>query len=91
MAYVVRFAPNSMTEAQYDECIKQLKATGNFPAPGMDYHVCFRVDGKLHVSDIWNSKEEFELFGETLMPILNGLGIDAGQPTFLEVHNQIKG
>jgi hypothetical protein len=91
MAYVVRFAPTAMSEAQYDECIQRLEAAGAGAPAGRDYHVCFKADGKLHVSDIWNSMEEFEQFGQTLMPILRDLGIDAGQPVFLEVHNSIRG
>ena len=91
MAYVVRFTPSEMTEEKYDEILRRLDAAGAGDPTGRAYHVCFKADGKLRVSDIWNSKEEFERFGKTLMPILNELGIDAGQPTFLEVHNQIKG
>lgn len=91
MSYVVRFTPTSMSEAQYDECIMRLDAAGAGAPAGRDYHVCFKVDGKIAVSDIWNSMEEFEQFGKTLMPILHDLGVDPGQPTFLEVHNTIKG
>lgn len=90
MAYVVRFTPK-MSEAQYDECIKRLDAAGAGAPAGREYHVCFKADGNLNVSDIWNSKEEFEQFGQTLMPILADIGIDAGEPVFLDVHNIIKG
>ena len=91
MAYVVRFGNTSMSEAQYDECIKRLEDAGAFPAPGLDYHVCFKVDGELHISDVWNSMEEFEQFGQKLMPILADMGVNPGQPAFLEIHNRIKG
>jgi hypothetical protein len=80
-----------MSEAQYEESVKRLEAAGLGAPKGRDYHVCFKVDGKIHVSDIWNSKEEFEEFGKTLMPILQEIGADVGQPVFLEVHNTIKG
>ena len=91
MAFVVRVTPASMSEAQYEETVKRLEAAGEGSPKGRDYHVCFKVDGKLNVSDIWNSKEEFEQFGQTLMPIMQDLGIDAGEPVFLEVYNTIKG
>ncbi len=90
MSFVVRFTPTILSETQYDDCIKRLEAAGAGSPTGRDYHVCFKVDGKLNVSDIWNSKEEFEQFGQTLMPIMQDLGIDVGQPVFLEVHNIIR-
>ena len=90
MAFVVRVTPTSMSEAQYEETVKRLEAAGAGAPKGRDYHGCFKVDGKLNVSDIWNSKEEFEQFGKTLGPIMDDLGIDAGEPVFLEVHNIIK-
>jgi hypothetical protein len=39
------------------------------------------------VSEIWDSQEQWEAFGEQLMPLLNRLGIDPGQPEVCEVHN----
>ena len=91
MAYVVRFTPSGMTEEKYDEIIRKLDEAGAGSPAGRDYHVCFKADGSLHVSDIWNSMEEFDRFGSTLMPILQELGVDPGQPSFLEVHNSIRG
>jgi hypothetical protein len=41
------------------------------------------------VFDVWESQETFEAFGETLMPILGELGVDAGQPNIAPVHNVI--
>ena len=48
------------------------------------------IDGNLRVSEIWDSQEQFEAFGERLMPILEQVGIDPGQPEIHEVHNVIK-
>ena len=47
------------------------------------------MDGKLRVSEIWESQEKFAAFGERLMPILAEVGIDPGMPEVLEVHNTI--
>ena len=59
---------------------------------GLDYHVCFGADGNLKVSEIWNSREQFEAFGKRLMPILAGAGIQfANPPDIFEVHNIVKG
>jgi hypothetical protein len=35
--------------------------------------------------------ETFETFGQTLMPILQEIGIDPGQPEIRPVHNTIVG
>ena len=52
--------------------------------------MCFLVDGGVGVSEIWDSPEQFEAFGQRLMPILEEVGIDPGEPNILEVHNIIR-
>ena len=84
MSVLIRFAPASLTAAQYDEAIRKL---GNDAPDGRDYHVCFGEDGNLRVSEIWDSREQFAAFGERLMPILAEVGIDPGKPEFIEVHS----
>ena len=56
----------------------------------MDYHVCFGSDGNLRVSEIWDSKGQWEAFGERLMPLLHDVGIKPGEPEILAIHNTIK-
>ena len=92
MSIVVRFSPIALTTNKYDETIRQIKNAGEWPAAGLDYHVCFGSDGNLKVSEIWNSREQFEAFGERLMPILAGVGIQfANPPDIFDVHNIVKG
>lgn len=91
MAIGYYFAPASMSKAQYDECLKQLEAAGAGAPAGRLHHVCFEVGGKLRVFDIWDSQASFEQFGQTLMPILQGLGVDPGTPEACPVHNIIQG
>ena len=45
----------------------------------------------MRVLDIWESQEQFNAFGQTLMPILQQVGVDPGQPEVAEVHNTIAG
>jgi hypothetical protein len=90
MSLVVRFSPASLTAEQYDETIRRLNEAGDFPPDGMDYHVCFGTDGNLLVSEIWDSREQFEAFGERLMPVLADAGIAPGEPTVFEAHNIVK-
>ena len=92
MSIVVRYNPPSLTAEQYEEGDRLLREVGVEPLPdGLDYHVCFGSDGDLKVSEIWNSREQFEAFGERLMPILAGAGIQfTNPPDIFEVHNIVK-
>ena len=92
MSIVVRFVPKSLTAEQYDRTLRKIEeAEAAWPPPGLDYHVCFGSEPNLAVSEIWDSREQFEAFGERLMPILTEAGIEfTGPPTVFEVHNILK-
>lgn len=90
MSVLARFTPASLTAAQYDESVRKLEESGDFPPDGLEYHLCFGTEGSLQVSEIWASLEQLEAFGERLMPILAEIGIEPGEPTLLEVHNIVK-
>jgi hypothetical protein len=91
MSILIRFEPaTSVSTDQYDETIRRLEDAGDFPPDGLDYHAAFIVDGQLRVSEVWDSEEKFQAFGERLMPILSDVGIDPGEPTQAEIHNVIK-
>jgi hypothetical protein len=49
------------------------------------------VDGAISVFDVWDSMEQFQKFGETLVPIMKKLGADPGQPQIMKVHNVTNG
>ena len=92
MSILVRFtsAP-SVSSQMYDETLPRVEAAGEFPPDGLEYHVAFESGGSFRVSEIWDSREQFEKFGERLMPILADAGIElAGEPEIIEVHNIIK-
>ena len=93
MSIVVRFHPKNLTIAQYEEVLRREKgeAGDKFPPDGRDYHLCFGTDGDLHVSEVWDSQEQIQAYGEILMPILADVGIEfSGDPEVFEVHNIIK-
>ena len=90
MTVVVRFQPDNLTAARYDESHPKVEEAG-FPPDGLDYHVCFGSGGNLTVSEIWDSREQFEAWGEKLMPVLTEAGIEfSGEPEVFEVHNLVK-
>ena len=68
MSIVVRFSPTALTSEKYDESVRRLQAAGVWPPDGLDYHVCFGSQGNLLVSEIWDSREQLDAFGERLMP-----------------------
>lgn len=91
MAIGVYFNPESMNTAQYDDVMERLNAAGASKPAGRLYHSCFGSGDKLQVFDIWESQEAFDKFGETLMPLLQEVGLDPGQPMVEPVHNIVPG
>ena len=91
MALGFYFSPKSMSPQQYDTCILKLEAAGAGKPAGRLYHAAFLNGGNVAVFDVWDSQQSFDSFGETLMPILNELGVDPGQPEVMPIHNVIKG
>ena len=93
MSIVVRYHPTNVTIAQYEDVLRreQEDAGIKFPPDGRSYHICFGTDGDLNVSEVWDSVEQFQAYGEVLMPILTDVGIQfSGAPEVFEVHNIIK-
>jgi hypothetical protein len=91
MAVAVLSAPVSMTAEQYDRVIKQLDLAGAGDPPGRRFHACVGQGDHLMVFDVWDSADEFEAFGETLMPILAREHIELAPTEPLEIHRLIEG
>jgi hypothetical protein len=90
MSVLIRFAPASLTAEQYEESVRRLEGEGNWPPDGLEYHCCFGSEGSLRVSEIWDSREQLDAFGQRLMPVLAAVGMEPGQPDIMDVHNVIK-
>ena len=92
MSIVVRFNPTNVDRAKYDESVRRLNEAGLWPNPdGLELHVAFGAEDNMRVSEIWSSKEQFQAFGEKLMPILSDIGIDfSGEPEVFQVQNLVK-
>jgi hypothetical protein len=91
MTVGIYFNPPAMSAAQYDEIIRRLESAGAGSPAGRLYHACFGSGDKLQVFDIWESQQDFDKFGETLLPIAQEIGADPGQPMVEPVHNLIPG
>ena len=89
---LVRFtAAADVTSEQYDETIRRLEKSGDWLPAGLEFHVAFMSNGNFRVSEIWDSREQFDAFGKRLMPVLKDVGIElAAEPETRDVHNIIK-
>ena len=75
-------------EKDHDTIRRPAEAGIEFPPAGMEVLVCVGSDGNSRVSEIWDSREQLEAYGQRLMPILAEAGIEvSGEPEILEVHN----
>jgi len=86
VAIAVYFHPKGMTLDQFNETHRRLADAGAAEPEGRIHHSCFGDDGELMVYDIWESPETFHAFGQTMMPILAEVGVDAGEPSIMAVH-----
>ena len=92
MSIVVRFHPTNVTKERYDESMRRMEQAGIWPdPPGLELHVLLGPEDDLRVSEIWSSREQFQDFGEKLMPILSDIGIEfSAEPDVFEVQNLVK-
>jgi len=90
MAVAVILEFNGTTLEQYDEINRLMGLTPGGPGPaGSISHWATMTDKGLRVTDVWESREQFDAFAkEKIMPLSVKAGF-AGPPemTFHEVHN----
>ena len=90
MSNVVRYSPDPpATKEQYDRSTELFnKEFGEgFMPDGAELHVAFLdSDGNVRVSEIWDSREQWQAFGDKLMPILSEIGVNPGEPEVFEVY-----
>ena len=91
MALGFYFASGSFTPDQYDQALTRLEAAGAGAPKGRTHHVALQTGGQIQIFDVWESQEDFEAFGVTLIPILTELGVDPGTPMVAPVYNVIEG
>jgi hypothetical protein len=87
MSIVVRFPPSNVTRQQYDSVRNALTESGDWPADGCQLHVLFGDENDIRVSEIWESREKLNAFGEKLRPKMEEAGIRlSGEPEVFEAH-----
>ena len=63
------------TPEKYSSAIDQLEAAGAGKPKGRTYHCALESIGAIPVFDIWESQEDVDAFGPTLMRMLTELGV----------------
>jgi hypothetical protein len=76
MPFAITFTTN-LTPAQYDEIWQLLQEQQADNPHGRLSHVGFEQGGVMRVVDVWDSMENFQAFGETLLPIIAKVGGEA--------------
>lgn len=70
---------DGLTPEQYDQLREHVQWDRDIPA-GMTYHVASYDEDTLHMTDVWDSEEQFVAFVQTrIIPGLQQLGIE-GMP-----------
>lgn len=91
MALIIHFTPKGMNDQKYAEVLRRLQTAGAGAPVGRLHHASYGDKQALRVTDVFDTRENFEAFGKVLVPILGELGIDVGRPDAIEVHNIIRG
>jgi hypothetical protein len=93
VAVVVVFEGPALTQQKYEESVRRLtggksrvESPEDWPVEGLLAHIAGEGEHGFRVVDVWDSEESFSRFGETLIPILQELGVD-GQPEVYPAHS----
>ena len=88
MSILIRYAPPSLTRAQYDKVNEILQENGpGGPPEALQFHVCFGDEPNLRVSEIWASEDVWQqAWDGGLKAALSTAGIAPFEPERLPVH-----
>lgn len=92
MAIAVQLDFPGATLQQYDQVIQKMGFRPGGPgAPGGLFHWVTKTDNGIRVTDVWESREQFERFSnEQIRPRTAEVGVPGPpQVTFFEVHNYL--
>jgi hypothetical protein len=84
VAVVIVHQGPGLTRESYEEVVKRvtggktrLESPADWPAEGLLVHTAGEAKGGFRIVDVWESEEDVQRFGETLMPVLEEVGIEA--------------
>jgi hypothetical protein len=92
MAVVAVFQDPSLTRERYEKSVSgltggksRMESPSDWPVEGLLAHVAGEGANGFRVVDVWESEEALNRFGDKLMPVLRGIGVE-GEPEVYEVH-----
>ena len=83
---VVIFNAPGFTAKHFDHTWDELRAAGQGNPKGLISHVGFPKGDGWMVVDVWESEQAFKEFGNTLMPILQKIGVQVPPPQVMPAH-----
>jgi hypothetical protein len=92
MAVAVEANFPGATTDQYDEAIKVMGLTSGGQHPGALFHWVTKTDSGVRVTDVWESKEDFERFAqEQILPVSEQVGLPEPEISYHDVHTYMVG
>jgi hypothetical protein len=89
VAIAVYFHPATLNVSQYQGVVDTLQGSGDWPPAGLVHHSCFGEGEGLMVYEVWESQEQFDEFGQRLMPALQEHQVETGQVQVMPVVNVV--
>ena len=79
------------TLGQYDQVVERMGLAAGRPLPeGAIFHWVTETAGGVRVTDVWESREQFEAFAQAQIgPYSQEVGLTEPQMTFYDVHNHM--
>jgi hypothetical protein len=89
---VAVFQGPGFTQENYEESVRKLTgkervdSPADWPVEGLLVHAAGQGPNGFRVVDVWDSEESFSRFGESLLPILQEIGVE-GEPEVYPAHS----
>jgi len=89
---VAVFQGSGFTQESYEESVRKLtgkervESPADWPVEGLLVHAAGQGPNGFRVVDVWDSEESFSRFGESLLPILQEIGVE-GEPEIYPAHS----
>jgi hypothetical protein len=89
---VAVFEGPGFTQENYEESVRKItggksrvESPADWPVEGLLAHIAGPGENGFRVVDVWESEEAFRAFGETLIPVLQEIGVE-GEPEIYPAH-----
>jgi hypothetical protein len=83
MPIVAVFQSPTLTQEEYAQVVSRItdgktrmESPDDWPVGGLLAHIAGEGENGFRVVDVWESEDAFRQFGDTLMPVLQELGVE---------------